>query len=654
MNPSPASPVPLSDEDILAGLRKWFRHDAFRTGQMEAVRESLSGRDVVVIMPTGSGKSLCYQLAAMLLPGTSLVISPLIALMKDQVDALETLGIPATFINSSLDPDEMDARMMQMAAGRFKLVYVAPERFRSSRFTGMLAKTDISLLTVDEAHCISQWGHDFRPDYLHLRQVADKLPGVRIMAVTATATPDVRRDIVKQLGLGVAPREEPITHVHGFARDNLSIMVSRCATHDEKLRHVMRLVRDHGTGIVYCATRKQASRVYDLVRADLGLGGFAGGAGMPDVILYHGAMTDDERARAHDRFVQSPSPVVVATNAFGMGVDRADIRFVAHWDIPGSVEAYYQEIGRAGRDGKPSFCDLLFNYADIRTQQFFIDGANPSLADARIVFDMLRRDCADEPRTLSIDDWADRAGLKNPMAVRTIFGILENAGLIIREPVPGERAISTGLTAGGDPKVLDAVFEARREKAERDNARLQAMIRFVDTPGCRHKYILEYFGEDASGTKCPGCDHCAASGMAAPLSEAQWLVVQKVLSCVARMKGRFGPRRILQVLMGDNDPYLEERGLTALSTYGILPDHSKRELSLLLDALVAAECIEVSQDEYHLMAITPKGISVAKRQLRGFTIPWPGGHPAPVPGYRGGYGRGGRTRRYGAGRRYGR
>ena len=593
----------IDDTEIREALRRHFHHDAFRTGQQEAVRECVEGRDVVVIMPTGSGKSICYQLAAMLLPGTTLVVSPLIALMKDQTDALGELDIPSTFINSSVSAGEMSLRLSGLAAGLFKLVYVAPERFRNERFLEALAHARISLLAVDEAHCISQWGHDFRPDYLNLRNVASHLPGVRIMAVTATATPDVRRDIVKQLGLGEPPRQPPIVHVHGFARENLSITVSRCATHDEKTAHVMKAVRDHGCGIVYAATRKQAERVYERVVRDLAFtGGVAAGGVKPDVILYHGALADNARKEAQELFTSSPCPVVIATNAFGMGVDRPDIRFVVHWDVPGSIEAYYQEIGRAGRDGKPAFCDLLFNYADVRTQEFFIEN---NFAHGR-----------DEARPSPFGrDEARPSPFGRDEARHSPFGRDE------ARPSQGE-----DFADEVNPREVEA---ARRLK----RAKLDAMLQFVDCRGCRHKYILEYFGEDATHAKCGGCDHCSGAG-ARPLTEAQWIVVQKILSCVARMKGRFGPRRIIQVLTGDDDPILEEKGLTALSTYGILQDTNPRLLSQLLDRLADTGCIAVTDDAYHMMSITEKGVAVAHRRFHGFTLAWPstGGRPAPRQG----------------------
>lgn len=607
----------FSETRARQALVRWFGHSDFRDGQLEPIRAAIEGRDAVVIMPTGSGKSLCFQLAAMLLPGTTLVISPLIALMKDQVDALQEKGIPATCLNSSIALDEMGRRLNGLVQGEYKLVYIAPERFRNQRFMECLARTRISLLTIDEAHCISQWGHDFRPDYLNIRHGMRQIPNLRIMALTATATPDVREDIIRQLGLGEAPREAPYVQVQGFSRPNLFLAVTRCGTHKEKLACVLDLIQRYHSGIVYVATRKQAERVMAM------LSGYPAACGGSEVMLYHGALSDGERNRIQDQFIRAEAPVVVATNAFGMGVDRADLRFIAHWDVPGSMEAYYQEVGRAGRDGLPSYCELLFNYADKRTQEFFIDGANPSHDDAIRLLNCVRQTCAQAPQRFSVDDWRDLSGIKNPMAVQTLFGILERAGLIQRTMEHGHRTCTTSLVPNAKAECLESIFEKREEKSKRDHERLEAVIRFVDYPGCRHTYILSYFGEEVHSNVCGGCDHCGYREQPKPLDEDQWIIIQKTLSCVGRMHGNFGVRRIIQVLQGEDDPFLLERKLNELSTYGILRDLDIDALRTILDCLIRAGCISVTSDVYHLASLTRRGIRVVKRVEKDFTIPWP-------------------------------
>ena len=335
-------------------LKAYFNFDSFRPGQEAIVEAVLEGQDTLAVLPSGGGKSLCFQLPALLRPGLTLVVSPLIALMKDQVDSLNQNGIPATCVNSSLGWAEMHRRLVDM--GRHRLVYVAPERFKSKWFLSSLRRTGVSLFVVDEAHCISMWGHDFRPDYLLLKDILELLGRPQVMACTATATPEAREDIARQLGL-----KEPAVIVRGFDRENLTLAVKRTGTHTEKLSRTLEILRDHPTGIVYCSTRASVEKTAAKLKAE----------GV-SCIAYHGGLEDGDRRRAQDLFIRGEVPVAVATNAFGMGIDRPDLRTIVHWDVPGSIEAYYQEAGRAGRDGGPARCELLFSHADVRTQEFFI------------------------------------------------------------------------------------------------------------------------------------------------------------------------------------------------------------------------------------------------------------------------------------------
>ena len=362
------------DPRALEALNRYFGYDSFRPGQSGIVSAILTGHDVLGVMPTGAGKSICYQIPAAILPGVAIVISPLISLMRDQVDALNDVGLPAAFINTTQTPDEQDLVFAQALSGQIKLLYVAPERLETERFRNFAVRVPISLVAVDEAHCVSQWGQDFRSSYLGIGEFIAGLPThPTVAAFTATATERVRRDIVSILGL-----HTPSITVTGFDRPNLYFDVISMPRKD-KASWVASYIASHPdeSGIVYCATRKETEALAESLNSAVAELRAAGGADVSDIgtiaVAYHGGMSADAREKAQRDFVTDRVPVVVATNAFGMGIDKSNVRFVIHHNMPESNEAYYQEAGRAGRDGEPSRCTLLWNESDIVTRRRLLD-----------------------------------------------------------------------------------------------------------------------------------------------------------------------------------------------------------------------------------------------------------------------------------------
>lgn len=362
------------DPRALEALNRYFGYDSFRPGQSGIVSAILAGRDVLGVMPTGAGKSICYQIPAAILPGVAIVISPLISLMRDQVDALNDVGLPAAFINTTQTPDEQDLVFAQALSGQIKLLYVTPERLETERFRNFAVRVPISLVAVDEAHCVSQWGQDFRSSYLGIGEFIAGLPTrPTVAAFTATATERVRRDIVSILGL-----HTPSITVTGFDRPNLYFDVISMPRKD-KASWVASYIASHPdeSGIVYCATRKETEALAESLNSAVAELRAAGGADVSDIgtiaVAYHGGMSADTREKAQRDFVTDRVPVVVATNAFGMGIDKSNVRFVIHHNMPESIEAYYQEAGRAGRDGEPSRCTLLWNESDIVTRRRLLD-----------------------------------------------------------------------------------------------------------------------------------------------------------------------------------------------------------------------------------------------------------------------------------------
>jgi ATP-dependent DNA helicase RecQ len=578
--------------DLERALRDRFGFPAFRPGQEEACAAALAGRDVLVVMPTGSGKSLCYQLPALLDDRLAIVVSPLVSLMQDQVDALrarEPTGV--AMVNAQQEPAANRAALDAAAGGGLRLLYVAPERFSSPGFVDAIGRVDVGLFVVDEAHCVSQWGHDFRPDYFRLADAARHLGARSILASTATATPDVARDVVRRLGL-----RDPVRVTTGFDRPNLSFAVVPCRTAADKRRRLVAALGEPDAlpAIVYAGTRAAAESLAGELTDSLGV----------EAIAYHAGLGRAERADAQRRFMRGLAPVVVATNAFGMGIDKADVRTVAHASVPGSLEAYYQEAGRAGRDGRPARALLLAERRDKGLHVFFIERARVADGDFERLAEALAWCAGGERYDVEASELADRVGC-DAERLPALLGHLARAGFLQPDPSGPDR-LRGRLLERFDGRALSA---CRTSAADAERARwrqYRAIWRFVEEGGCRREAILRHFGDAATpAPEVPCCDVCDPEALGALATAAGGAAMAAagngaanggngggdldaaILDVVSAARPAVGRTRAVEILRGGRSQVIVRNSYDGLAAYGAFAHLGRDDVLGRVDALLA-------------------------------------------------------------------
>ncbi len=587
--------------DLHTTLSQCFGFSAFRPGQEDALHSLLAGEHTLVIMPTGAGKSLIYQLAALCLPepAVTLVISPLIALMKDQVDSLNRHAIPATYINSTLPSGEQSRRLTAIAQGTYRLVYVAPERLRSVPFQQALRQVSIGLFVVDEAHCISHWGHDFRPDYRRIAQAREEMGQPLTVALTATATTLVQDDIAALLAIPDARRI-----VTGFNRPNLSFEVvyaSDTASKQQILAELLTDLAQHqtdGTAIVYVGTRREAEELAAFVTEALGV----------TASCYHAGLPSEQRTAIQDAFLSGTLPVVVATNAFGMGIDRPDVRLVVHYNLPGTLEAYYQEAGRAGRDSHPARAVLLYSPQDRLLQQWFIERSMLSFDELHTLYHALSQHKQSTVQT-TLEHLAQLARL-DPVKTRAGLAHLERAA-IIRQT--GDEGAQMHLAlAPWDADAVTAMAEALEEYAQHRQHQLDQMTDYAEADACRRRILLSYFSDHGSADAARCCDNCLADQAPPPaphdvstLTRAERAALI-ILDTVQRLPWGVGRRRIADILKASR-----AKGMTEIYQqqhyYGRFAEFSRKAIEAMIEHLIVQGYLKIVGGDIPVVALSQRG-----------------------------------------------